>query len=544
MKSKPSFEAPDGRTLPCPAPDHLTPDLLTPDALAFVRSLALRFQGRLQELLDQRRERQAAFDRGFRPGFLPATESIRRGEWAVASLPGPLLDRRVEITGPPERKMLINALNSGAKVYMADFEDSLAPTLDNLVTGQQNLYLAVRGELRHRDPATGKVYEVGPEPATLMVRPRGLHLEERHLEADGIPVPACLFDAGLFLYHNARELHARGQGPYLYLPKLEHHLEARWWNEVLEAVEYQLGLPFGSIRTTMLIETLPAAFQMDEILHEHRTRAAGLNLGRWDYIFSFIKTFRADPGAVLPERGAVHMEQPFLRAYARLLVRTCHRRGCSAMGGMSAFVPQKGDPEGTERALAQVRADKLREVRDGCDGTWVAHPGLVPVAMEVFATHLAGPNQFHQVPGPVTAEELVEVPQGPVTARGLCQNLRVAVRYLESWLRGQGCVALYGLMEDTATAEISRMQLWQWLHHEVEVAGLGRLERPLFHRHVQDALVQVRAEVGDEAFAEGRYLEAGDLLETLILMREPPAFLTLSAYDLLLLADPALLEAS
>jgi len=539
MKSKPSFEAPEGRTLPCP-----TPDLLTPDALAFVRNLASRFQGPLRELLDQRRERQAAFDRGVRPGFLPETESIRRGEWAVASLPGPLLDRRVEITGPPERKMLINALNSGAKVYMADFEDSLAPTLNNLVTGQQNLYLAIRGELRHLDPATGKVYEVGPEPATLMVRPRGLHLEERHLEADGVPVPAGLFDAGLFLYHNARELHARGLGPYLYLPKLEHHLEARWWNEVLEAIEYQLGLPFGSIRTTMLIETLPAAFQMDKILHEHRTRAAGLNLGRWDYIFSFIKTFRADPQAVLPERGAVHMEQPFLRAYARLLVRTCHRRGCSAMGGMSAFVPQKGDPEGTERALAQVRADKLREVRDGCDGTWVAHPGLVPVAMEVFATHLAGSNQFHQVPGPVTAEELLEVPQGPVTARGLCQNLRVAVRYLESWLRGQGCVALYGLMEDTATAEISRMQLWQWLHHEVEVAGLGRLERPLFHRHVQDALVQVRAEVGDEAFAEGRYLEAGDLLETLILMREPPAFLTLSAYDLLLLADPSLLEAS
>jgi malate synthase len=423
---------------------------------------------------------------------------------------------------------------------MADFEDSLAPTLENLLTGQQNLYLAIRGQLRHQDAATGKVYRLNDRVATLMVRPRGLHLQESHLEVAGQPVPACLYDAGLFLYHNARELFARGGGPCLYLPKLEHHLEARWWNQVLEAVEHDLDLPFGSIRTTMLIETLPAAFQMEEMLHEQRNRATGLNLGRWDYIFSYIKTLRADPGAVLPDRAAVHMEQPFLRAYAQQLVRTCHRRGAAALGGMSAFVPQKDDPEGTARALAQVRADKAREVRDGCDGTWVAHPALVPVAREVFDSHMPGANQMHIIPDAVTAAELLAVPSGPRTVAGLRQNLQVGIRYLESWLGGQGCVALYGLMEDTATAEISRMQLWQWLNHGAELDGLGRLDRALFHGHVQDTLDRIQAEVGNETFAEGRYLEAADLLETMILQHDPPAFLTLAACDLL--ADAVLLE--
>jgi malate synthase len=523
-----------------PSLSPAAPDLLTPGALAFIQSLARCFRGSLNGLLAERGLRQAGFDQGQRPGFLPETESIRRSDWSVAPLPGALMDRRVEITGPPERKMLINAMNSGARVYMADFEDSLSPTLENLVTGQQNLYLAIRRRLSHEDPASGKRYQLDPKVATLMVRPRGLHLAERHLQVDGQPVPACLFDAGLFLYHNARELRDRGEGPYLYLPKLEHHLEARWWNRVLEAVENDLDLPVGCIRTTMLIETLPAAFQMDEILFEHLNRAAGLNLGRWDYIFSFIKTLRADPGAVLPDRGTVHMDQPFLRAYARLLVRTCHRRGCSAMGGMSAFVPQKGDPEGTSLAFAQVRADKLREVMDGCDGTWVAHPALVPVAQAEFDAHMPGLNQIHRVPDPVDPAELLEVPAGPRTEAGLRLNLRVGIRYLESWLRGQGCVALYGLMEDAATAEISRMQLWQWLAHEVEVEGLGRLDRPLFHWNVQDALFQIQAEVGDETFSEGRFIEAADLLETLILLRTPPPFLTVPAYDLL--REPTLPE--
>jgi len=514
------------------------PDLFTAEALAFVQSLTLRFGGSLKALLAARVSAQAGFDRGGRPRFLAETASIRQGDWSVAPLPAALLDRRVEITGPPERKMLINALNSGARVYMADFEDSLAPTLENLVTGQQNLYLAIRGHLRHQDPESGRIYRLDDQVATLMVRPRGLHLSEGHVEVAGQPVPACLFDVGLFLFHNARELVRRGAGPYLYLPKLEHHLEARWWNTVLEAIEQDLGLPAGCVRTTLLIETLPAAFQMEEILYEQRTRAVGLNLGRWDYIFSFIKTLRADPGAVLPDRAAVHMEQPFLRAYARLLVRTCHRRGAAAMGGMSAFVPQRGDPEGTERALAQVRADKAREVQDGCDGTWVAHPALVPVARQAFDRHMPGPNQFHHIPGPVTEAELLEIPAGPRTLGGLRQNLRVGILYLESWLRGQGCVALYGLMEDAATAEIARMQTWQWLRHGVELDGLGRLDPALFHGHVQDALDQIQAEVGNRVFAEGPYLEAADLLETLILLREPPAFLTLSAYELLAGAIP------
>lgn len=511
--------------------------ILSQEALNFVAALARSFRGSLKVLLAQREIRQGRFDAGELPQFLPETAAIRQGDWTVAPLPRDLMDRRVEITGPPERKLLINALNSGARVYMADFEDSLAPTLENLASGQNNLFRAIRRTLRHEEPRTGKVYELDEQVATLMVRPRGLHLTEQHLQVDGESVPACLFDAGLFLFHNAKALLARGSGPYLYLPKLEHHLEARWWNQVLEAVENDLELPQGSIRTTMLIETLPAAFQMEEILHEHLNRAVGLNLGRWDYIFSFIKTRRHDPAAVLPDRGQVGMEQPFLKAYAQLLVRTCHRRGCLALGGMSAHVPQRGDAEGTALALAQVRADKLREVKDGCDGTWVAHPGLVAVARAVFDTHMPEWNQIRRVPDPVTPAQLLAVPRGTRTEQGLRHNLRVGIRYLESWLRGQGCVALYGLMEDAATAEISRMQLWQWVHHGVAVEGLGHLDASLFHAFVHEALLQIRAEVGGAALEEGRFAEAAELFETLILAPAPAAFLTLPAYPLLL--EPA-----
>ncbi len=521
-------------------PYHADPMILTEGALAFLEDLTRSFRPGLEVLLRNREARQARYDAGELPGFLPETREIRESEWSVAPLPSHLLDRRVEITGPPDRKMLINALNSGARVYMADFEDSLAPTLENLVEGQRNLGEAVRGTLRHLDPPTGRVYALEEHVATLMVRPRGLHLPERHLEVDGEPIPGCLFDAGLFLYHNAGAILARGGAPCLYLPKLEHHLEARWWNQVLGAMEAELGLPRGSVRTTILIETLPAAFQMEEILFEHRGRAAGLNLGRWDYIFSFIKTRRMSPDALFPDRGLVHMEQPFLRAYARLLVRTCHRRGCLALGGMSAFVPQRGDAEGTAQAFAQVHADKLREVQDGCDGTWVAHPALVPIAQAPFEENLAGPNQLHRIPGPVEAAELLAVPRGPRTEKALRQNLKVGIRYLESWLRGQGCVALYGLMEDAATAEICRMQVWQWIRHGADVERLGPLDRPLFHAFVEDALFQIRAEIGELEFADGRFLEASDLFETLILARVPSPFLTLPAYDLLL--EPAPLE--
>jgi malate synthase len=508
--------------------------ILSPEALAFLAMLTRGFRSGLESLLAEREARQLRFDGGERPRFLPETESLRQSEWTLAPLPRDLLDRRVEITGPPERKMLINALNSGAKVYMADFEDSLAPTLENLLAGQDNLHQAIRGVLRHQDPATGRNYGLDEQVATLMVRPRGLHLVEKHLLVDGRPVPACLFDAGLFLFHNAQELLSRGTGPYLYLPKLEHHLEARWWNQVLEAAERELALPQGSIRTTMLIETLPAAFQMDEMLHEHRNRAVGLNLGRWDYIFSFIKTLRMDPEAVLPDRASISMEQPFLQAYAQLLVRTCHRRGGLAIGGMSAYVPQKGDVEGTARAWTQVRADKLREVTAGCDGTWVAHPGLVAVARAEFDAHMPEWNQIRRMPGPVTEAQLLMVPQGARTEAGLRQNLRVGIRYLESWLRGQGCVAIYGLMEDAATAEISRMQIWQWIHHEVEVMGLGRLDHSLFHAFVQETLLQIRAEIGEIPFEEGRFIEASDLFETLVLAETPAPFLTQPAYSLLL----------
>jgi len=529
--------------LPNPTPEashYLEPaEILQEEALKFVRGLTQRFGDRLRALLADRIARQLEFDQGQRPHFLAETASIRASEWRVAPIPQDLLDRRVEITGPPERKMLINALNSGAKVYMADFEDSLSPTLENLVDGQRNLHAAIRKSIRHVDSSTGKVYQLNDTVATLMVRPRGLHLLESHLEVDGEPIPACLFDVGLFLFHNAKELQARGMGAYLYLPKLEHYLEARWWNDVLEAMEARLNLPLGFVRTTMLIETLPAAFQMDEMLFELRNRAVGLNLGRWDYIFSFLKVHRMDPKAVLPDRGAVTMEQPFLRAYAHLLVRTCHRRGCHAMGGMSAFIPQKGEEEATKRAFAQVRTDKLREVQDGCDGAWIAHPGLVAIAQAEFDAHMPGPNQIHRIPEiDVREADLLAIPVGARTEEGLRHNLRVGIRYLESWLQGQGCVALYGLMEDAATAEIARMQIWQWLHHKVEIPGHGLLERSLFHAFVLDALSQIQAEIGPWAFGEGRFDDAADLFETLILAETPESFLTLPAYRLLLESTP------
>ena len=510
------------------APGHAAEvRVLTPGALAFVAGLARRFHWELEVLLAKRETRQQGYDAGERPHFEPGTAPIRDSDWTVAPLPADLLDRRVEITGPPERKMLINALNSGAKVHMSDFEDSLSPTPENLLEGQLNLQDAVRRSIRHSEG--GKVYQLGESPAVLMVRPRGLHLPERHLIVDGMPVPASLFDAGLFLFHNAAELIARGSGPYLYLPKLEHHTEARWWNRVLASMEKELGLPEGCIRTTMLIESLPAAFQMDEILYELRGRAAGLNLGRWDYIFSFIKVHRMDAGAVLPDRSALGMGLPFLRAYAQRLVRTCHRRGCSAMGGMSAFVPVRSDPAATERAFEQVRTDKLREVTDGCDGTWVAHPGLVPVAQEIFDRHMPQPNQIDRIPE-AGEGDLLAIPTGPRTDVGLRHNLRVGLRYTEAWLRGQGCVALYGLMEDAATAEISRMQLWSWVKHEAVVEGHGPMDRTLFHRFVTEALHQIRAEVGPKAFEEGLFAEAADLFESQVTAEIPDAFLTLSAY--------------
>ncbi len=515
-------------------------EILTPEALAFVAGLARRFGHRVPELLAARGGRQAEFDAGARPDFLAETRSIRASEWTVAPLPEDLRDRRVEITGPVDRKMIINALNSGASVFMADFEDATAPTWDNMVQGQINLRDAVAGSITHVG-SEGKVYRLGARPAVLMVRPRGWHLPEKHFQVDGSPVPGALFDFGLFFFHNARTLLARGSGPYFYLPKLESHLEARLWNEIFLYAQECLGLPAGTIKATVLIETLPAAFEMEEILWELRPHAAGLNCGRWDYIFSFMKVFRNHADRVLPDRAQVTMEQPFMRAYTRLLVRTCHRRGAAAMGGMAAQIPIRDDPAASERALARVRADKLREVTDGHDGTWVAHPGLVPVAREVFDAHMPGPNQMTRLPDvSPSADDLCRLPEGTRTEEGLRLNVRVGIQYLEAWLRGQGCVPLYNLMEDAATAEISRTQVWQWVRHRAALAD-GRAVTPrLFASVVDEEMALLRGSLGPQRFAEGRFEEARDLFMRLALAPVCDDFLTLHAYERLVALDGTL----
>jgi len=506
--------------------------VLTPDALAFVADLARRFGPRRDALLARRRDRQAAIDAGELPDFLPGTADVRRGVWTVAPIPADLADRRVEITGPVDRKMVINALNSGACVFMADFEDSNSPTWENCVQGQVNLRDAVRREIRHVSPE-GRVYELDAETATLLVRPRGWHLDERHLRVDGRPVPAALFDFGLYFFHNARELLARGTGPYFYLPKLENHLEARLWNDVFVFAQQELGIPRGTIRATVLIEHVLAAFEMDEILYELREHASGLNCGRWDYIFSFIKTFRNRPGFLLPDRAAVTMTTHFLRSYSLLLIDTCHRRGAHAMGGMAAQIPIARDPEANERALAKVRADKEREAGDGHDGTWVAHPGLVPVAREVFDRHVAGPNQIgRRLPSlEIAADDLLRVPRGAITAAGVRTNVEVGLRYLEAWLRGKGCVPIHHLMEDAATVEISRAQLWQWVRHGAALDDGTPVTASLVRNRVRSELEAFRSEMGAGAYAESRFDLAAALFEEIALAEEFPPFLTLPAYE-------------
>ncbi|MGH9362402.1 MAG: malate synthase A, partial [Thermoanaerobaculia bacterium] len=448
---------------------ELTPayrQILTPGALYFVAELARRYGPALRRLLEARAERQAAISAGALPDFLPETEPIRRAKWTVAPPPADLLDRRVEITGPVDRKMIINALNSGARVFMADFEDSNSPTWENTIQGQVNLRDAVRRTIDFEGPQ-GKLYTLNPETAVLMVRPRGLHLPEKHVLVDGDPVPAAFLDFGLYLFHNALELITRGTGPYFYLPKLESHREARLWSQVFAFAEVELGLWPGTVKATVLIETITAAFEMEEILHELKSHSLGLNCGRWDYIFSFIKKFRDRPDFVLPDRSAVTMTTHFLRSYSQLLIQTCHRRGAHAMGGMAAYIPVKDDPEANREALARVEADKRREAEDGHDGTWVAHPGLIPVARAVFDELMPGPNQLGRLREDVrvSAADLLQPPPGKITERGLRINLSVGVRYLEAWLRGSGCVPLDNLMEDAATAEISRAQVWQWIRH-------------------------------------------------------------------------------
>ncbi len=509
--------------------------VLTHDALAFLADLSRRFEARRAELLAAREARQAAFDAGTLPDFLPETEPIRTGDWRIGSIPDDLLDRRVEITGPTDRKMIINALNSGAKVFMADFEDALSPTWHNLMQGQANLMDYWRGTIGFTDPVSGKRYDVGPEPAVLFVRPRGWHLPEQHILIDGAPIAGAFVDFGLALFHNAALQREKGTGPYFYLPKMESHHEAALWEDVFTHSESTLGLARGTIKATVLIETLPAAFEMDEILHAMREHIVGLNCGRWDYIFSFIKTFRAHPDFVLPDRAQVDMGRAFLKAYSELLIKTCHRRGAFAMGGMAAAIPNRRDAQANERAMKAVRADKLREVQAGHDGTWVAHPDLVPVAREVFDAHMKGPNQLDRLREDVSVgqKELLEIHEGARTEKGLRVNIRVGVQYIEAWLRGHGAVPLYNLMEDAATAEISRAQLWQWIRHGARLEDGRTVTADLFEALLRDEMDGLREVLGSEAFEGGRFEEAIGLFRDLVLADELAPFLTLPAYELI-----------
>jgi malate synthase len=514
-------------------------EILTRDALSFVLGLERSFGDRRRELLNLRQERQARLDSGERPDFLPDTADIRNAEWKVAPLPADLLDRRVEITGPVDRKMIINALNSGASVFMADFEDSTTPTWNNLIEGQLNLRDAVRRVITYSDPKTDRSYTLNHETAVLFVRPRGWHLPEAHLTIDGIPISATLFDFGLFCWHNAKEQLARGTGPYFYLPKLESHLEARLWNDVFVHSEQALGLEPGLIKGTVLIETILASFEMDEILYELREHSAGLNCGRWDYIFSYIKKCAGNPASLLPDRARVTMTTPFMRSYSRLLIKTCHRRSVHAIGGMAAYIPIKNDPAANQIAMDQVRADKEREVTDGHDGTWVAHPGLVPLVKGIFDAHMPAPNQIDRKLDDVhiTANDLLAPVHGNITETGLRQNVVVALGYLESWLRGIGCVPLFNLMEDAATAEISRAQLWQWVHHKAHLVD-GRLVNLELCLHLlQEEMSRQRQLLGVERFQATKYLEAAQLLQDLIASASFVEFLTQPAYQQLLVVE-------
>ncbi|MCB0046466.1 MAG: malate synthase A [Caldilineaceae bacterium] len=506
-------------------------EVLTYDALAFVADLHRALNPRRQELLAARTERQTAMDNGLTPGFLEETAAIRAGDWQVAPTPADLNDRRVEITGPTERKMMINALNSGAKVFMADFEDALSPTWENVIAGQINCSDAIRRTIEFQNP-DGKTYTLNEEIATLLVRPRGWHLNEKNVLVDDEEISGSLFDFGLYMFRNGAELLARGSGPYFYLPKLESHLEARLWNDAFVMAQDKLGIPQGSIRATVLVETILGALEMEEILYEIRDHAAGLNAGRWDYIFSAIKKFARSEEMILPDRAQVTMTVPFMRAYTELMVRTCHQRGAHAIGGMAAFIPNRRDPEVTEIALAKVREDKLREFGDGCDGTWVAHPDLVPTVLEVADKFFGDkPNQKERMREDVSVEagEITDVgvPGGTITEAGLRTNVNVALQYINSWLNGNGAAAIHNLMEDAATAEISRSQIWQWIHHNAALDDGRPVTRELYQQIMAEELDRLG---GRET---SRYADAAALMDLLCLSDEFIDFLTLPAYNYL-----------
>jgi malate synthase len=510
----------------------LCADILTPQALAFVARLHRQFEGRRQELLMKRAARQQEFDTGKLPDFLPETRAIRESDWTIAPQPFDMLDRRVEITGPTDRKMVINALNCGASTFMADFEDANCPTWDSMLDGQRNLRDAVRRTITLEQ--NGKQYKLNEKTAVLIPRPRGWHLDEKHVLIDGEPVAGGIFDFALYFFHNAKETLARGSGPYFYLPKMESHLEARLWNDIFNFAQDELGIARGTIKATALIETIVAAFEMDEFLWELREHSAGLNIGRWDYIFSCIKKFRVNRNFCLADRAQVTMTAPFLRAYALSLIKTCHRRGAPAMGGMAAQIPIKNDPAANEAAMEKVRADKLREVTDGCDGTWVAHPGLVPIAKAIFDQYMPGPNQYSKQLSDVnyTASDLLDFqPERPITEAGLRNNISVGIQYLGAWLAGNGCVPVYNLMEDAATAEISRSQIWQWIRSPKGVLTDGRKVTVELVRHLlAEELPRIKTYLGEESWNAGKYVDAARLFSEMC-TGDYVEFLTLPAYE-------------
>ncbi len=509
-------------------------EILTPEAQTFLVELHRKFNARRLELLERRKVRQAEIDGGKLPDFLPETADIRESDWTVAPIPADLRDRRTEITGPTDRKMVINALNSGAKMFMADFEDANSPTSGNLIEGQKNMRDAIRREISFSSPE-GKQYKLNEQTAVLLIRPRGWHLVEKHFHVDGEPMSGGLFDFGLYFFHNAAELLKRGSGPYFYLPKMESHLEARLWNDVFVFAQDYCGVPQGSVRATVLIETILASFEMHEILWELRDHSAGLNCGRWDYIFSFIKKLRNHADFMLPDRAQVTMTVHFLASYVDLLIQTCHKRGIHAMGGMAAQIPIKNDPEANERALEKVRQDKLREVKAGHDGTWVAHPGLVGVAKQVFDEYMPQPNQIDRKREEVhvTAADLLCVPAGVITEAGLRMNVDVGIQYLEAWLRGNGAVPIYNLMEDAATAEISRAQVWQWAKHGAKLEDGRPVTPDLVKATIAEELGKLGEKLGAERFARGKFPLAADLFGKMMLSGEFNDFLTLPAYEYL-----------
>ncbi|WP_338787449.1 malate synthase A [Metabacillus sp. FJAT-53654] len=507
--------------------------VLTPEALQFIEKLERNFGTRRRELLQKRVERQQEIDLGKLPGFLPETEHIRNGDWTVAPIPEDLQDRRVEITGPVDRKMVINALNSGAKVFMADFEDATSPSWHNIIGGQVNLRDAVRKTISYQNES-GKAYQLNEEIAILKVRPRGWHLEEKHIELDGKRMSASLVDFGLFFFHNAKELIKRGSGPYFYLPKMESYLEARLWNEVFCFAQDELNITQGTVKATVLIETIMAAFEMDEILYELKEHSAGLNCGRWDYIFSYLKKLRNCESVILPDRAQVTMTVGFMRSYSLLAIKTCHKRNAHAMGGMAAQIPVKNNPEKNERAYEKVRADKEREATEGHDGTWVAHPALIKVAMDVFDGHMKTPNQLYRKRKDVevTAEDLLEVPDGTITEEGVRTNIDVGIRYLASWLSGRGAAPIHNLMEDAATAEISRAQLWQWIRHPRGILEDGRkLTFGLYDQMREEEVRNIREAVGEVAFQKGNFEKAIEVFDELVKRNEFIDFLTIPSYE-------------